>query len=941
MRKCILFLLCGCFVGFSCAQSLENYRIWYPDSRGAGRINSIELTGGAYIVEKEYDATFITEGYRPSSMIVGNDGFIYGTLDNGTIFKMNQDGSVYEIIHSLPGFVDGNGLLHGQDGRLYGMTTFGHIYRTNPSEFSAEVIYQFDNPENGRFPIGSLVQDGDGILYGICRAGGEGSIFPPGPGPNSPYQAGVLFKINTDGSDFQKLFDFTYAQGYTPSSLIIGSNGELFGTTLFGGAFNRGVLFTIGSDGTGYSILSDFSSVSPNPRGPLIEHNAKLYGLTQNNAVYSIDLDGNNHLSLRNFIQGVPNEGTKPVELVLSGGEFYGINSFGGVNGLGTIFKMDLNGNNYEDIYQFDGTNGNPQKNASFDQGRQIIVNTSGDLIIAISGGAVSNNGILFKLNTSLDQTIIKDYSVDSSYPANIFATNNKLVGLNTEFGELGSGGVFSFEVTGDNYTELSNNEENDYAQVVSDDQGNLFGFDYDNRIIKYNASLNQRTVLYHADVVTEGSIYSILLVGDQIYGNTDLVFFKIGQDGSNFTVLAEFDPVDNFNPPNTLAHHDGYLYGVTQFDGSFGKGTIYRIKTDGSEFEVLLDLDEYSISSQGQFIIASNSKIYGLVYSNDNYPKGALYCVNLNGSQFNIVLDMNLHLDIGEGIASFSEWVDGWIVGKTLSGAAYDLGALFRIKLDGTELTKIADNDEGGYFFTVAEKEENTIEFAAIESRVLGSENVTLTATASNMLPVIFEADDDEKVIIAGSSLTMLKAGRVVISVKGSDPHFKPGSQSSSFCIFPPKPSINVTGEGLLTPVLTSSNVEGNQWYLNGELISSATSAMLTVTQQGIYTVRTTVDDCPSELSDGISGLITGINNERYSIKMYPNPVKDELIIDMGTILIPNSIQLIDPSGRELLLNQQVENTKVKMNTSTLSRGIYLLKIESEGKTQIFKIIK
>ena len=87
---------------------------------------------------------------------------------------------------------------------------------------------------------------------------------------------------------------------------------------------------------------------------------------------------------------------------------------------------------------------------------------------------------------------------------------------------------------------------------------------------------------------------------------------------------------------------------------------------------------------------------------------------------------------------------------------------------------------------------------------------------------------------------------------------------------------------------------------------------------------------------------LATNENAMQKKITVYPNPVKDFLIVDFNTEKLQNAkYQLFDGTGR--IINQgDLKNVKNDINTSKLNSGMYILSITSEGtKIKTFKIIK
>jgi uncharacterized repeat protein (TIGR03803 family) len=94
---------------------------------------------------------------------------------------------------------------------------------------------------------------------------------------------GVIFSINTDGSNFTRLLDFDGANnGSNPVGAITVSGSTLFGTTNRGGTNDFGVFFKINPDGSGYTKLLDFDGPfnGKYPVGTLYALNCALYGVT-------------------------------------------------------------------------------------------------------------------------------------------------------------------------------------------------------------------------------------------------------------------------------------------------------------------------------------------------------------------------------------------------------------------------------------------------------------------------------------------------------------------------------------------------------------------------------------------------------------------------------------------------------------------------------------
>ena len=153
-----------------------------------------------------------------------------------------------------------------------------------------------------------------------------------------------------------------------------------------------------------------------------------------------------------------------------------------------------------------------------------------------------------------------------------------------------------------------------------------------------------------------------------------------------------------------------------------------------------------------------------------------------------------------------------------------------------------------------------------------------------------------------------------------------------------PATPTITQNGN-----TLTSSATSGNQWYLNGIVITGATSQNYFFTQSGNYTVMTTNNNgCSSSQSNPVNIVSTGIvsSDDNNPIKIYPNPISAELIIeaDRNKTTIEN-FEIINSVGQVVFKGKLLEKTII--NTVNFAPGIYLIKLEMGRTFEFKKIIK
>ncbi len=244
-----------------------------------------EYDMGLNTYTKKIDLTTVN-GIRPSGyMIEAPNNKLYGLTRLGGSSNL---GVVFEYDYSLNSYVKKidltavNGsqpygsLFLASNNKMYGL---GNLGGTN----SLGVLFEYDyvnniytkrvdlSSANGSNPFGSLVEATNGKLYGLTRNGGTNGL-------------GVLFEYVISSNTYSKVIDFTAASGSLPKgSLIQATNGKLYGLTSAGGTNSVGTLFEFDPSTSIFTKLYDFSSANgESPSGTLKQAaNGKLYGLTE------------------------------------------------------------------------------------------------------------------------------------------------------------------------------------------------------------------------------------------------------------------------------------------------------------------------------------------------------------------------------------------------------------------------------------------------------------------------------------------------------------------------------------------------------------------------------------------------------------------------------------------------------------------------------------
>jgi hypothetical protein len=147
-----------------------------------------------------------------------------------------------------------------------------------------------------------------------------------------------------------------------------------------------------------------------------------------------------------------------------------------------------------------------------------------------------------------------------------------------------------------------------------------------------------------------------------------------------------------------------------------------------------------------------------------------------------------------------------------------------------------------------------------------------------------------------------------------------------------------------MIDGVLYSSIITGNQWYFNNSIIPGATDSSYTPTAKGNYSVKTTTNSCPSQVSESIlfdplTDVSTAISEQ---FKVYPNPTKGLFEIEMVNTNTNNyTIEIYNSHGRLYSTFTSKNENIIKCDLANCPAGIYFIKIRNNETNKIIKIIK
>ena len=375
------------------------------------------------------------------------------------------------VLHNFTNFPDGGRpvgrLLLDPAGNLYGTTTiggtigYGSVFRVDPSG-NLSIFYSFAGPPDGNEPVSGLIRDAAGNLYGATGHGGTTTVC----GTDQPSWAGcgIVFKLDPSGTEtVLHRFGSNGPDGAFPNGpLALDSSGTLWGSTQEGGHFG--------------------CKVPIPPNGRLVDVGC--------GTIFKVDASGRESV-VHNFIKA---DGAGPIGGVVQdqAGNLYGVTVTGGLQNCphavfgscGTVFKVDTSGQ-FSTFYSFKGGDSGPDGDIPESS---LILDPAGNLYGTTNAGGANvcipkilpgiSCGTLFQLTPAAKETLLLSFGGpgDAGFP-----TNGLVRDAAGNFYGLVSGLVIKLDSMGKEsflyaFTGYDITAEGD---LVQDAAGNLYGTTY------------------------------------------------------------------------------------------------------------------------------------------------------------------------------------------------------------------------------------------------------------------------------------------------------------------------------------------------------------------------------------------------------------------------------------------------------------------------------
>lgn len=323
-----------------------------------------------------------------------------------------------QTLSTLAGFNGINGsapylgsLVSDAGGNLFGTTSYGgangdgtvfEIVKTASGYTAAPVVLASFNDSDGAHPSSGLIIDANGDLFGTTNSGGA-------------FEDGTVFEIANTTTGYAStpttLVNFDVDNGGFPeSSLIADANGNLFGTTVGGGAFGDGTVFEIAKTATGYAstpttLVSFDGDDGASPIAGLVaDSNGDLFGTTRLDGAYGfgtafeiVNTTSGYDPAPVTLVSFEGTEGEYPYSTLITdaNGDLFGTTRSGGTLGYGTVFEIANTTSGYDSapvtLVNFEYTNGaNPYSG--------LIADSNGNLFGTTESGGTSGDGTIFEV---------------------------------------------------------------------------------------------------------------------------------------------------------------------------------------------------------------------------------------------------------------------------------------------------------------------------------------------------------------------------------------------------------------------------------------------------------------------------------------------------------------------------------------------------------------
>jgi uncharacterized repeat protein (TIGR03803 family) len=486
----------------------------------------------------------------------------------------------------------------------------GTVFELKPGSHAIDLLGTFDGT-NGAAPSSALTLDSQGDLFGTAEGGG-------------PDGRGTVFEIVRGSHAITTICAFDSSTGSMPNGrLAVDSNGDLFGTTIGGGANNAGTVFEIASGSRTITTLASFSGTNgSSPNGAFLDHRGNLFGTTLNGGangdgvVFEVAHGINRLVTIASF-NG--HNGSSPDGGLVAdaSGNLFGTTSNGGKKNDGTVFEITRGRRRLKTLASFNlSTGANPQG--------ELAVDRDGSLFGTTSTSSDGTGGTVFRVDPVTDKIDVIAHVPDmmGTYAGVTLGPDGKIYGT---YNDEGLGGLFSLSRPFPKFKVLFRFPILDLSGPInSDPQGDIFAGAAGGIVEIPSGSHSFMTIAPAHWAGSNADVSPLVLdAAGNIYGtysqypSTRKSIFELPRGSHHIQTL---DSVNFGLAAGVIVDPAGDVFGASTQGGRYGKGFIFEIPARGRKFTTLASWTDSQLSPGGSLSIDSKGNLYGIAAGNGTY---------------------------------------------------------------------------------------------------------------------------------------------------------------------------------------------------------------------------------------------------------------------------------------------------------------------------------
>lgn len=418
--------------------------------------------------------------------------------------------------------------------------------------------------------------------------------------------------------------------------------------------------------------------------------------------------------------------------------------------------------------------------------------------------------------------------------------------------------------------------------------------------------------IYYSAD---QGSNWPIMLASP---GNIEILDFRINPQNSDEILLV--------NMNNECYYTD---------DG----GQIWQLQSDGLFCDYIYSL-EVDFANKTRYAPTTGNSVFQWADPTPTYPGNITGSTSVCQGQNDVTYSVPVISNANSYVWTLPDGATGTSTNNSIT-VNYGVSAVSgAITVYGTNTC--GDGPSSTLSISVNTVPSNAGTISGNSTACQGQKNVTYSVPAiENATSYVWLLPDGATGTSTTNSITVnygIEAVSGDVTVFGTNDCG--GGTNSSLAIIvnnkPITPEISINGN-----VLHSNAPSGNQWYDQNGFINDATNPDYTINANGDYFVIVTLLGCSSDSSNILQVRDLGIElfENSKTVNIYPNPVSDELIIEIKGCNEKMNFEILNVIGQVVFKGNLVEKTSVQ--TRNLEFGTYLIKLENGEVFEFRKIIK